>query len=98
VTSAAGTAFAEAVSRVRSGAAKAAAGELLALLEPIVAGAVERLGVPGLRFSDGPRGAVLGRSTAFPVPMARGATWDPELEERTGARSVPRSGLVVALP
>lgn len=54
-------------------------------LEPIVAGAVERLGIPGLRFSDGPRGAVIGRSTAFPVPMARGATWDPELEERIGA-------------
>jgi beta-glucosidase len=54
-------------------------------LEPIVAGAVPRLGVPGIRFSDGPRGAVIGRSTAFPVPMARGATWDPDLEERVGA-------------
>ena len=43
-------------------------------LEPIVAGAVERLGIPGVRFSDGPRGAVIGRSTCFPVPMARGAT------------------------
>jgi beta-glucosidase len=53
-------------------------------LEPIIAGAVPRLDVPGVRFSDGPRGAVIGRSTAFPVPMARGATWDPELEERVG--------------
>src|SRR5690242_7271024 len=53
-------------------------------LEPIVAGAVERLGIPGIRFADGPRGAVIGRSTAFPVPMARGATWDPALEERVG--------------
>jgi beta-glucosidase len=53
-------------------------------LEPIVAGAVERLGIPGIRFADGPRGAVIGHSTAFPVPMARGATWDPELEERVG--------------
>jgi beta-glucosidase len=53
-------------------------------LEPIVAGAVDRLGIPGLRFSDGPRGAVIGSSTAFPVPMARGATWDPELEQRVG--------------
>jgi beta-glucosidase len=51
---------------------------------PIVAGAVARLGVPGVRFSDGPRGCVMGRSTAFPVPMARGATWDPALEERVG--------------
>jgi beta-glucosidase len=54
-------------------------------LEPIVAGAVPRLGIPGIRFSDGPRGAVIGHSTAFPVPMARGATWDPLLEERVGA-------------
>jgi beta-glucosidase len=54
-------------------------------LEPIVAGAVPRVGIPGIRFADGPRGAVIGRSTAFPVPMARGASWDPELEERIGA-------------
>jgi beta-glucosidase len=53
-------------------------------LEPIVAGALPRIGLPGIRFSDGPRGAVIGRSTAFPVPMARGATWDPALEERVG--------------
>ncbi len=53
-------------------------------LEPIVAGAVPRLGIPGVRFADGPRGAVIGHSTAFPVPMARGATWDPDLEERVG--------------
>jgi beta-glucosidase len=53
-------------------------------VEPYVAGAVPRLGIPGIRFSDGPRGAVIGHSTAFPVPMARGATWDPDLEERIG--------------
>ena len=53
-------------------------------LEPIVAGAVDRLGIPGIRFADGPRGSVIGASTAFPVPMARGATWDPALEERVG--------------
>ncbi|MFK4761151.1 glycoside hydrolase family 3 C-terminal domain-containing protein [Microbacterium sp. ZW T5_45] len=51
---------------------------------PIVMGRIDRLGIPGLRFSDGPRGAVVGRSTAFPVSMARGATWDVELEERIG--------------
>ncbi len=51
---------------------------------PIVAGAVHRLGIPGIRFSDGPRGAVIGSSTCFPVSMARGASWDPELEERVG--------------
>jgi len=49
-----------------------------------VAGAVPRLGIPGVRFSDGARGVVIGRSTAFPVTMARAATWDPELEERVG--------------
>ncbi|MEV6304136.1 glycoside hydrolase family 3 C-terminal domain-containing protein [Actinoplanes sp. NPDC051861] len=51
---------------------------------PIVMGAVDRLGIPGLRFSDGPRGVVMGASTAFPVSMARGATWDTGLEERVG--------------
>ncbi len=51
---------------------------------PIVLGAVERLEIPGLRFSDGPRGVVVGASTAFPVSMARGATWDVELEEQVG--------------
>ncbi|GAA2642868.1 glycoside hydrolase family 3 protein [Paractinoplanes durhamensis] len=53
-------------------------------LRPIVMGAVDRLGLPGLRFSDGPRGVVMGASTAFPVSMARGATWDLGLEERVG--------------
>jgi beta-glucosidase len=52
---------------------------------PIVMGEIARVGLPGLRFSDGPRGVVVGRSTAFPVSMARGATWDVDLEERIGA-------------
>lgn len=52
--------------------------------EPIVAGAVPRLGVPGLRFSDGPRGVVMGHSTAFPAVIARAASWDIDLEERVG--------------
>lgn len=51
---------------------------------PFVAGAVSRLGIPGIRFSDGGRGVVIGASTAFPVTMARAATWDPLLEERVG--------------
>ena len=46
--------------------------------------AVERLGLPGFAFSDGPRGVVIGNATCFPVSMARGATWDPDLEERIG--------------
>ena len=49
-----------------------------------VAGAVPRLGIPGIRFADGPRGIVLEGATTFPVSMARGATFDPALEERVG--------------
>ena len=45
---------------------------------------VSRVGFPGIAFSDGPRGAVIGDATCFPVTMARGATWDPDLEERVG--------------
>lgn len=37
-------------------------------------------GIPGLRFTDRPRGA----STCSSVPMARGAAWDADLEERVG--------------
>ncbi|MBH0082282.1 beta-glucosidase [Salinibacterium sp. SWN167] len=51
---------------------------------PFVAGAVSRLGIPGIRFSDGARGVVIGAATAFPVTMARAATWNPELEQRVG--------------
>lgn len=51
---------------------------------PFVAGAVARLGIPGIRFSDGARGVVIGKSTAFPVTMARAATWNAELEKQVG--------------
>ncbi|MEX1324316.1 MAG: glycoside hydrolase family 3 N-terminal domain-containing protein, partial [Synechococcaceae cyanobacterium] len=52
---------------------------------PWPAAQVPRLGLAGLQFVDGPRGVCLeGGATTFPVPMARGATWDPELEERIG--------------
>ena len=51
---------------------------------PYPAAAVPRLGVPGFAFSDGPRGVVVGHATAFPVSMARGATFDPALEEAIG--------------
>ncbi|MFM7827820.1 MAG: glycoside hydrolase family 3 protein, partial [Acidimicrobiaceae bacterium] len=51
---------------------------------PFRAAKVERLGIPGFHFSDGPRGVVVGEATAFPVSMARGATFDPELEMRVG--------------
>lgn len=51
---------------------------------PFRAAKVDRLGIPGFHFSDGPRGLVVGEATAFPVSMARGATFDPELEVRVG--------------
>ena len=48
---------------------------------------VARLALPGLGMTDGPRGVgvLLGKATAFPVSIARGATWDPALEERVGS-------------
>ncbi|MDQ0425411.1 glycoside hydrolase family 3 protein [Cellulomonas iranensis] len=51
---------------------------------PYPMGSNARLGVPGIRFIDGPRGCVVGHGTAFPVSMARGASWDVELEEQVG--------------
>jgi beta-glucosidase len=51
---------------------------------PVVAGAVPRLGIPGVRFTDGPRGVVAGASTCFPVAGSRGASWDPAMEEEIG--------------
>jgi beta-glucosidase len=48
------------------------------------AGYNRRLRIPPLSFSDGPRGVVIGRATAFPIAMARGASWDVELERRVG--------------
>ncbi len=49
-----------------------------------LAGGNERLGIPPLKFTDGPRGVAFGTSTCFPVSMARAATWDERLEERIG--------------
>jgi beta-glucosidase len=48
------------------------------------AGGIERLGIPPLLFTDGPRGVVIQGSTCFPVSMARGASWDVDLEEEVG--------------
>ncbi len=53
-------------------------------VKPYPTMAVERLGVPNVRFVDGPRGVVAGSATCFPVSMARGATFDRELEEEIG--------------
>jgi beta-glucosidase len=51
---------------------------------PIATNGVERLGVSPIKFADGPRGVVMGRSTCFPVSMARGASFDRALEAQIG--------------
>ena len=61
-------------------------------LAPFVAAEVERIGLGGLRFSDGPRGAVVGNATAFPVSMARGATWDPSSRNGSARPSAASCG------
>jgi beta-glucosidase len=48
------------------------------------AGADKKVGLPRIVSSDGPRGVGLESSTCFPVPMARGASWDRDLERRIG--------------
>lgn len=62
----------------------------------------ERLGIPGFRMVDGPRGVRAGNGTAFPVGMARGATWDPDLERRVGeaigAETRAKGGSVLLAP
>lgn len=45
---------------------------------------IERLDLAPLFFTDGPRGVVRGRSTCFPCTMARGASFDVDLERRIG--------------
>lgn len=47
-------------------------------------GGIERLNVPALWFTDGPRGVARGHSTCFPCSMARGASFDADLERRIG--------------
>jgi beta-glucosidase len=51
---------------------------------PIATNGLKRLGISPIKFSDGPRGVVMGRSTCFPVSMARGASFDRGLERRIG--------------
>jgi beta-glucosidase len=47
-------------------------------------GGIERLSVPAFWFTDGPRGVARGNSTCFPCTMARGASFDTDLERRIG--------------
>ena len=51
---------------------------------PFPAGENRRLNIPGIRFTDGPRGVVLYNATCYPVSMARASAWDVEMEERIG--------------
>jgi len=58
--------------------------------------------IPAFRMMDGPRGAhrASGPATAFPVGIARGATWSPLLEEQVAtaiAREVKAVGVNVLL-
>ncbi len=62
---------------------------------PIPSGENRRLKIPPLGFSDGPRGVLLNASTAFPVAMARGASWDRALVARVAeamAREIRAQG------
>ncbi|MGZ5364981.1 MAG: beta-glucosidase [Mycobacterium sp.] len=51
----------------------------------VTAGRIDRIGVPGLRFTDGPRGVGIAPSTSFPVAIARASTWDVDVERRVAA-------------
>ncbi|TVR74173.1 MAG: glycosyl hydrolase [Marinilabiliales bacterium] len=51
----------------------------------IFSGRNRRLNIPPFVLSDGPRGAVVGTgNTSFPVAMARGASFDTDMERRVG--------------
>jgi beta-glucosidase len=52
--------------------------------EPLPAGGCERLGIPPVLFTDGPRGVVMGNSTCLPVSMCRASAFDEKLEYRVG--------------
>jgi beta-glucosidase len=53
-------------------------------LYPFESGRNDRLGIQPIQFTDGPHGVASGRCTCFPVSIARGATWDADLETRIG--------------
>lgn len=52
--------------------------------KPYPAGGNKKLGIPAMKFCDGPRGVVSLNSTCFPVTMGRGASFDTALEQRVG--------------
>ncbi|KAJ4121697.1 hypothetical protein NW760_005415 [Fusarium oxysporum] len=60
---------------------------------PYSHGKLERLGIPGVQYCDGPRGVNINQATVFPCSTARGATWDIALEESV-ARAIGREARV----
>ncbi|MDA0977861.1 MAG: glycoside hydrolase family 3 C-terminal domain-containing protein [Proteobacteria bacterium] len=66
------------------------------------AGGDESLGIAPFKMVDGPRGARAGTATAFPVAMARGASFNPMLERRVGLAAglevAARGGNVLLAP
>ena len=67
-----------------------------------LAGGDESLGIPVYKMADGPRGARVGKATAFPVAIARGATFNPMLEREVGlaagAEIAAKGGNVILAP
>ena len=51
---------------------------------PYYGGEDVALDIPAIKFSDGPTGVVMYHSTAFPVPVARAASFDKKLEYEIG--------------
>jgi hypothetical protein len=48
------------------------------------AGGNKRLHIPPVSFSDGSRGIATAKGTCFPAGIARGATWNSDLEREVG--------------
>ncbi len=59
---------------------------------PFLAAVVDRVGLPGIAFSDGPRGAVIGNATCFPVSMAAGRRGTPSSRSGSASRSAASCG------
>ena len=51
---------------------------------PIEGGGCKRLGIPTIKFTDGPRGVIMGKSTCFPTSNVRAASFDRNLEYQIG--------------
>lgn len=50
----------------------------------VYSGGNKKHNIRPLSFTDGPRGVGIAVATSFPVTMARGASWDKQLEKRIG--------------